>query len=128
MKQRRMVSFNRETDEYLQQYMKEQHVRFPGDAIARICIEHQTLKEEKEEKQETQKQISPIPSVEEMVGAISEKINQLMETERLFLRNEWFCMEESMKRSMVEVFEQVEEKQAAKRSEIVTAFLEGYNK
>ncbi|MDW6156884.1 hypothetical protein SBT36_27030, partial [Klebsiella pneumoniae] len=78
--------------------------------------------------QETQKQIVPIPSVEEMVEVISGKINQLMETERLFLRNEWFCMEESMKRSMVEVFEQVEEKQAAKRGELVAAFLERYNK
>ncbi|MFE7083747.1 hypothetical protein [Priestia megaterium] len=124
MKQRRMVSFNRETDDYLQQYMKEQHLRFPGDAIARICLEHQTMKEEK---QETRKKIVPVPSVEEMVGAISKKINQLMETERLFLRNEWSCMEESMKRSMVEVFEQVEEKQAAKRGELVTAILERYN-
>src|SRR6478735_5307608 len=125
MKQRRMVSFDQKTDEYLQQYMKEQHVRFPGDAIARICLEHQTLKEEKQEKQ---KQTSPVPPVEKIVDVISERINRLMETERLFLRNEWFCMEESMKRSMMEIFQQVEEKQAAKRSEIVTAFLEGYNK
>ncbi|PGH72685.1 hypothetical protein CN890_10340 [Priestia megaterium] len=125
MKQRRMVSFDQKTDEYLQQYMKEQHVRFPGDAIARICLEHQTLKEEKQEKQ---KQTSPVPPVKEIVEVISERINRLMETERLFLRNEWFCMEESMKRSMMEIFQQVEEKQAAKRSEIVTAFLEGYNK
>jgi predicted nucleotide-binding protein (sugar kinase/HSP70/actin superfamily) len=125
MKQRRMVSFDRKTDEYLQQYMKEQHVRFPGDAIARICLEHQTLKEEKQEKQ---KQASTIPPVQEIVEVISQRINRLMETERLFLRNEWFCMEESMKRSMMEIFQEVEEKQAAKRSEIVTAFLEGYNK
>jgi predicted nucleotide-binding protein (sugar kinase/HSP70/actin superfamily) len=122
MKQRRMVSFNQKTDEYLQHYMKEQHVRFPGDAIARICLEHQTLKEEK------QKQASTIPPVQEIVEVISQRINRLMETERLFLRNEWFCMEESMKRSMMEIFQEVEEKQAAKRSEIVTAFLEGYNK
>ncbi|WP_394542634.1 hypothetical protein [Priestia aryabhattai] len=125
MKQRRMVSFNRETDEYLQQYMKEQHVRFPGDAIARICLEHQILKEEKQEKQ---KQVSTVPPVEEIVEVISQRINRLMETEHLFLRNEWFCMEESMKRSMVQVFEQVEEKQAAKRGELVAAFLERYNK
>ncbi|MCA4157852.1 hypothetical protein [Priestia megaterium] len=125
MKQRRMVSFDQKTDEYLQQYMKEQHVRFPGDAIARICLEHQTLKEEKQEKQ---KQTSPVPPVKEIVEVISERINRLMETERLFLRNEWFCMEESMKRSMMEIFQQVEEKQAVKRNEIVTAFLEGYNK
>ncbi|NGY80253.1 hypothetical protein F6Y02_38995 (plasmid) [Bacillus megaterium] len=112
MKQRRMVSFDIKTDEYLQEYMKEQQFRFPGDAIARICLEHQTLQEEK---QETPSQIVPVPSVEEMVGAIAEKINQLMETERLFLRNEWFCMEESMKRSIMEIFQEVEEKQAAKR-------------
>ncbi|MCE4093221.1 hypothetical protein ABE112_27855 [Priestia aryabhattai] len=124
MKQRRMVSFNQKTDEYLQQYMKEQHVRFPGDAIARICLEHQILKEEKQEKQ---KQVSTVPPVEEIVEVISQRINRLMETERLFLRNEWFCMEESMKRSMVEVFEQVEEKQAAKRGELVAAILERYN-
>ncbi|MCT9852015.1 hypothetical protein [Priestia megaterium] len=125
MKQRRMVSFDQKTDEYLQQYMKEQHVRFPGDAIARICLEHQILKEEKQEKQ---KQVSTVPPVEEIVEVISQRINRLMETERLFLRNEWFCMEESMKRSMVQVFEQVEEKQAAKRGELVAAFLERYNK
>ncbi|PFU58412.1 hypothetical protein COK90_20680 [Priestia megaterium] len=125
MKQRRKISFDAETDHYLIDYMNEHHIRYPGDAIARICREHQTLKDET---QETQKQIVPIPSVEEMMEGISEKINQLMETERLFLRNEWFCMEESMKRSMVEVFEQVEEKQAAKRGELVAAFLERYNK
>ena len=125
MKQRRKISFDVETDHYLIDYMNEHHIRYLGDAIARICREHQTLKDEA---QETQKQIVPIPSVEEMVEGISEKINQLMETERLFLRNEWFCMEESMKRSMVEVFEQVEEKQAAKRGELVAAFLERYNK
>lgn len=124
MKQRRMVSFDQKTDEYLQQYMKEQHVRFPDDAIARICLEHQILKEEKQEKQ---KQVSTVPPVEEIVEVISQRINRLMETERLFLRNEWFCMEESMKRSMVQVFEQVEEKQAAKRGELVAAFLERYN-
>ncbi|MBE5102186.1 hypothetical protein [Priestia aryabhattai] len=125
MKQRRMVSFDIKTDEYLQEYMKEQQFRFPGDAIARICLEHQTLKEEK---QETPSQIVPVPSVEEMVGAIAGKINQLMETERLFLRNEWFCMEESMKRSMMEIFQEVEEKQAAKRGELVAAILERYNR
>ncbi|MFE4036227.1 hypothetical protein [Priestia sp. YIM B13489] len=125
MKQRRMVSFDQKTDEYLQEYMKEQHVRFPGDAIARICLEHQILKEEKQEKQ---KQVSTVPPVEEIVEVISQRINRLMEAERLFLRNEWFFMEESMKRSMVQVFEQVEEKQAAKRGELVAAFLERYNK
>jgi hypothetical protein len=125
MKQRRVVSFDQKTDEYLQQYMKEQHVRFPGDAIACICLEHQILKEEKQKKQ---KQVSTVPPVEEIVEVISQRINRLMETERLFLRNEWFCMEESMKRSMVQVFEQVEEKQAAKRGELVAAFLERYNK
>src|SRR6478735_5963168 len=124
MKQRRKISFDVETNQYLIDYMNKHHIRYLGDAIARICQEHQTLKEET---QETQEQIVPIPSVEEMVEVVSEKINQLMETERLFLRNEWFCMEESMKRSMVEVFEQVEEKQAAKRGELVAAFLERYN-
>ncbi|PAK43510.1 hypothetical protein [Priestia megaterium] len=128
MKQRRVVSFDQKTDEYLQQYMKEQHVRFPGDAIARICLEHQILKEEKQKKQKKQKQVSTVPPVEEIVEVISQRINRLMETERLFLRNEWFCIEESMKRSMVQVFEQVEEKQAAKRGELVAAFLERYNK
>ncbi|OVE34370.1 hypothetical protein CCZ20_26900 [Priestia aryabhattai] len=125
MKQRRKISFDVETNHYLTDYMNEHHIRYFGDAIARICREHQTLKDKK---QETPKQIVPVPSVEEMVEVISEKINQLMETERLFLRNEWFCMEESMKRSMMEVFEQVEEKQAAKRGELVAAFLERYNK
>ncbi|MGE6832849.1 hypothetical protein ACQKGA_23970 [Priestia megaterium] len=125
MKQRRKISFDAETDHYLIDYMNKHHIRYPGDAIARICREHQTLKDET---QETPKQIVPVSSVGEMVEAISEKINQLIETERLFLRNEWFCMEESMKRSMVEVFEQVEEKQAAKRGELVATFLERYNK
>ncbi|MBY0029866.1 hypothetical protein ACQKJG_23120 [Priestia megaterium] len=105
--------------------MNEHHIRYLGDAIARICLEHQTLKEEDQEKQ---KQSSFVPPMEEVVEAISEKMNQLMEKERLFLRNEWFCMEESMKRSMMEIFQEVEEKQAAKRGEMVAAFLERYNK
>ncbi|MGF9943969.1 hypothetical protein ABEX44_12010 [Priestia megaterium] len=91
MKQRRKISFDVETNHYLIDYMNEHHIRYLGDAIARICREHQTLKDEK---QETPKQIVPVPSVEEMV----------------------------------EVFEQVEEKQAAKRGELVAAFLERYNK
>jgi len=125
MKQRRKISFDVETDHYLIDYMNEHHIRYHGDAIARICLEHQTLKEEDQEKQ---KQSSFVPPMEQVVEAISEKMNQLMEKERLFLRNEWFCMEESMKRSMTEIFQEVEEKQAAKRGEMVAAFLERYNK
>jgi len=48
IKQRRMVSFDRETDQYLSHYMKEHHFRFPGDAIARICKEHEEFKNAKE--------------------------------------------------------------------------------
>ena len=125
MKQRRKISFDVETDHYLIDYMNEHHIRYHGDAITRICLEHQTLKEEDQEKQ---KQSSFVPPMEEVVEVISEKMNQLMEKERLFLRNEWFCMEESMKRSMMEIFQEVEEKQAAKRGEMVAAFLERYNK
>ena len=125
MKQRRKISFDVETDHYLIDYMNEHHIRYHGDAITRICLEHQTLKEEDQEKQ---KQSSFVPPMEQVVEAISEKMNQLMEKERLFLRNEWFCMEESMKRSMTEIFQEVEEKQAAKRGEMVAAFLERYNK
>jgi hypothetical protein len=48
IKQRRMVSFDPETDQYLSDYMKEHHFRFPGDAIARICKEYEELKNKEE--------------------------------------------------------------------------------
>ncbi|PEA36877.1 hypothetical protein COE67_07815 [Priestia megaterium] len=48
MKQRRKISFDVETNHYLTDYMNEHHIRYLGDAIARICREHQTLKDEKQ--------------------------------------------------------------------------------
>jgi len=70
MKQRRKISFDVETDHYLIDYMNEHHIRYLGDAIARICREHKTLKDKK---QEGLKHILPVTSVEEMVEFISEK-------------------------------------------------------
>ena len=36
-KQRRTISLDTETDEYIQSYMEEHHFRFPGEAIMDIC-------------------------------------------------------------------------------------------
>lgn len=36
-KQRRTISLDMETDEYIQSYMEEHHFRFPGEAIMDIC-------------------------------------------------------------------------------------------
>ena len=45
IKQRRMVSFDPETDQYLSDYMREHHFRFPGEAIMDICQKYQETKE-----------------------------------------------------------------------------------
>ncbi|MBE5102184.1 hypothetical protein [Priestia aryabhattai] len=36
-KQRRTISVDMETDEYIQSYMEEHHLRYPGEAIMDIC-------------------------------------------------------------------------------------------
>ncbi|MGG3182389.1 hypothetical protein ABEQ41_29590 [Priestia megaterium] len=36
-KQRRTISVDMETDEYIQLYMEEHHLRYPGEAIMDIC-------------------------------------------------------------------------------------------
>lgn len=42
---RRMITLNDETDSYLIEYMDEHSIRYPGEAIARICKEYRVQKE-----------------------------------------------------------------------------------
>lgn len=43
---RMRLSFPDETYEYIQTYMEENKITYPGDAIARICKEHEEMKEQ----------------------------------------------------------------------------------
>jgi hypothetical protein len=44
-KQRRMISLDETTDQYIQAYMEEHHFRFPGEAIEDICRKYRDEKE-----------------------------------------------------------------------------------
>jgi hypothetical protein len=44
-KQRRMISLDETTDQYIQTYMEEHHFRFPGEAIEDICRKYRDEKE-----------------------------------------------------------------------------------
>ncbi|MFP3845789.1 hypothetical protein [Priestia filamentosa] len=44
-KQRRMISLDEATDQYIQAYMEEHHFRFPGEAIEDICRKYRDEKE-----------------------------------------------------------------------------------
>jgi hypothetical protein len=44
-KNRRTISLDMKTDEYIQAYMEEHHFRFPGEAIMDICQKYQETKE-----------------------------------------------------------------------------------
>ncbi|KAB2489659.1 hypothetical protein [Priestia endophytica] len=43
-KQRMKFAVDEETKAYLQAYMEEHNIRYPGDAIARLCKEHEASK------------------------------------------------------------------------------------
>lgn len=45
-KVRRKVSYDREVDEYIRDYMEENKISYNGDAIARICKEHKEMKDQ----------------------------------------------------------------------------------
>ncbi|MCM3187015.1 hypothetical protein [Priestia megaterium] len=42
--QRRMITLDKETDQYIQDYMAEHKLRFPGEAIMDICKKYQEEK------------------------------------------------------------------------------------
>lgn len=42
---RRMITLNDETDSYLNEFMDEHSIRYPGEALARICKEYKVQKE-----------------------------------------------------------------------------------
>ncbi|KEK22054.1 hypothetical protein [Bacillus gaemokensis] len=41
---RRQVTMSQETEDYIKDYMEEQGIRYTGEAMARICKEHQAAK------------------------------------------------------------------------------------
>ena len=43
-RKRKRLSFPDETNEYIETYMEENKITYPGDAIARICKEHEEMK------------------------------------------------------------------------------------
>lgn len=42
--QRRMITLDKETDQYIQDYMAEYKLRFPGEAIRDICKKYREEK------------------------------------------------------------------------------------
>ena len=49
MKERMKLSLPPEVKKYIQSYMKEHHLSFTGDAISRICQEHEEAQKRKDD-------------------------------------------------------------------------------
>ncbi|MDH2449571.1 hypothetical protein PQ796_03265 (plasmid) [Priestia megaterium] len=119
MKQRRKISFDTETDRYIQNYMEEHHLRFPADAISQICKEHK-------EAQEAQKRDDD--SIQRMVKSVTQNIDSLLERERRHIRNALCCAEKSIQRSTMKNFKEVEDYRIAKTGKLMATIVEGYKK
>ncbi|QSX24205.1 hypothetical protein [Priestia megaterium] len=71
-KQRRTISLDTETDEYIQSYMEEHHFRFPGEAIMDICQKYRN----EQSKEWSLKYISEVVS-QNLHGVLKEELKKI---------------------------------------------------
>ncbi|MDZ4991336.1 hypothetical protein [Clostridium perfringens] len=115
MKQRRKISFDTETDQYIQNYMEEHRLRFLADAISQICKEHKEAHKRDD-------------SIQRMVKSVTQNIDSLLERERRHIRNALCCAEKSIQRSTMKNFKEVEDYRIAKTGKLMATIVEGYKK
>lgn len=116
MKERMKVSLPPEVKKYIQSYMKEHHLSFIGDAISRICQEHE----------EAQKKEGD--SIEKSLKDVTQHIEDLLQKERLHIKKELLYMEQNIEQSTRNILKEVEDYSLAKRGELFASLLEGYEK
>ncbi|MEM5009021.1 hypothetical protein ABEP42_02770 [Priestia megaterium] len=116
MKQRRKISFDTETDQYIKSYMEENHLRFPADAISQICKEHKEAQKRDDD------------SIQRMVKSVTQNIDSLLERERRHIINALCCTEKSIQRSTMKNFKEVEDYRIAKNGKLMAAIVQGYKK
>ncbi|MEM5008951.1 hypothetical protein WKH54_28415 [Priestia megaterium] len=116
MKERMKVSLPPEVKKYIQSYMREHHLSFTGDAISRICQEHEEAQKKEDD------------SIKKIVKDVTHHINGLLVKERLHMRDELRSMEQNIERSTRNSLKEVEDYSIAKRGELFASLLEGYEK
>ncbi|MGC9933843.1 hypothetical protein [Priestia aryabhattai] len=116
MKERMKVPLPPEVKKYIQSYMKEHHLSFTGDAISRICQEHEEAQKKEDD------------SIEKTVKDITQHIEDLLQKERLHIKKELLYMERNIERSMRNSLKEVEDYSLSKRGELFASLLEGYEK
>ncbi|MCT9853339.1 hypothetical protein P2R64_32115 [Priestia megaterium] len=116
IKERMKVSLPPEVKKYIQSYMKEHHLSFVGDAISRICQEHEEAQKREEH------------SIEKVVEAVTQNIDGLLKRERLHTRNGLRSMEKNIERSTVKSMKEIKDYGIAQRGELFASLLEGYKK
>ncbi|WP_061859915.1 hypothetical protein [Priestia megaterium] len=116
MKERMKLSLPPEVKKYIQSYMKEHHLSFTGDAISRICQEHEEAQKKEDD------------SIKKIVKDVTQHIERLLIKERLHMRDELRSMEKNIERSTMKSLKKVEDYSIAKRGELFASLLEGYEK
>ncbi|MED4117128.1 hypothetical protein P4661_30305 [Priestia megaterium] len=116
MKERMKLSLPPEVKKYIQSYMKEHHLSFTGDAISRICQEHEEAQKRKDD------------SIKKIVKNVTQNIEDLFQRERLHIKKELLYMEQNIERSTRNSLKEVEDYSIAKRGELFASLLEGYEK
>lgn len=102
--------------DYLQAYMEEHNIRYPGDAISRICKEHEEAQKREE------------GSLEKVVEAVSQNIDDLLQKERRHMKDELYSLEKNIQRSTLNSIKTVEDYGIRQRGELFASFLEEYKK
>jgi DNA topoisomerase VI subunit B len=116
IKERMKITLPPKVKNYIQAYMEKHHLRYTGDAISRICKEH-------EEAQKGEKD-----SLEKVVEAVSQNIEALLKRERLHMREELYSLEKNIQRSTLNSIKTVEDYGIRQRGELFASFLEEYKK
>jgi GTPase SAR1 family protein len=96
--------------------MEEHDIRYPGDAISRICKEHEEAQKREER------------SLEKVVEAVSQNIEDLLQRERLHMKDELYSLEKNIQRSTLNSIKTVEDYGIRQRGELFASFLEEYKK
>ncbi|RAS74507.1 hypothetical protein [Priestia endophytica] len=112
IKERMKITLPPKVKNYIQAYMEKHHLRYTGDAISRICKEHEEAQKREEGSLE----------------AVSQNIDDLLQRERRHMRDELYSLEKNIQRSTLNSIKTVEDYGIRQRGELFASFLEEYKK
>ncbi|RJS63003.1 hypothetical protein [Priestia filamentosa] len=113
IKERMKITLPPKVKDYLQAYMEEHNIRYPGDAISRICKEHEEAQKREEH------------SLEKVVEVVTQNIDDLLQKERLHMRDELYSLEKNIQRSTLNSINIVEDYGRRQRGKLFTSFFRG---